>query len=148
MLGITSPHDGDVVPPGFAVQATATDNIAITNATLSIDGVAAGMVPGAGPFMWTTDGALAEGSHAVSVEVTDGHNVQNQTIHITVMAGAPPGGGGSGSGSGGGGGGGDGGGSDGSDLVGGCSATGHDLGLGLVLGAAFAVRRRRRRRRA
>ncbi|HSD88081.1 MAG TPA: Ig-like domain-containing protein [Kofleriaceae bacterium] len=142
-MGITSPQDGDVVPPGFAVQATATDNIAVTNATLSIDGVAAGMAPGAGPFMWTTDGALAEGSHAVTVEVTDGHNVQNQTIHITVMAGAPPGGGG-GSGSGSGGGGGGGGGDVGNDLTGGCSA-GHDLGLGLLVGAPFAFRRRRRR---
>jgi hypothetical protein len=143
-MGITSPHDGDVVPPGFAVEATAMDNIAVMNATLSIDGVAAGMVPGGGPFMWTTDGTLAEGSHAITVEVTDGHNVQNQTIHITVMAGAPPGGGGTGSGSGDGGGGG-GGAGDGNDLMGGCSA-GHDLGLGLIVVAPLALRRRRRRR--
>ncbi|HEY5927510.1 MAG TPA: Ig-like domain-containing protein [Kofleriaceae bacterium] len=147
MMTITSPADGATVEPGFNVEATASDNVAVTQATFFLDDVMITTTPGAGPYVFPTDALLAEGPHTISVEVTDGRNVQRQTHHITV---AKPGGGGSGSG--------DGSGSDtdgdgdvdeddmnGDDgLNGGCSST-RDVGfaLGLFLLAHLMIRRRR-----
>src|SRR5206468_10621259 len=54
-LAITSPADGATVPPGFAVEVTATDNVAVTMTTLSIDGQPAAIDPGAGPYTFATD---------------------------------------------------------------------------------------------
>lgn len=161
-MSITAPADGAEVPPGFDVQAMAMDNVAVTQATLSIDNVAVTTTPGAGPYTFPTDAMLAEGAHTVTVEVTDGKNTQTQTINVTVKT---PGGGGSGSGSGsddGGGGtgsgsdtdgdgdvdgdddnGGGGGGGDGG-VGGGCSSgRGVGLAFGLFMLAHMMVRRRR-----
>ena len=135
-LQITEPANGAVVPPGFAVGATATDNVAVTRATVSIDGQPAGTQPGAGPFMFSTDTALAEGPHTITVEATDGHNPRTQMITITVANGAPPG---NGSGS-------DDGGVDGSAVTGGC-ASGHGVGVGFGLMLLAALRTATRRRR-
>ncbi|NVB79125.1 MAG: Ig-like domain-containing protein [Kofleriaceae bacterium] len=146
-LGITSPQDGSTVEPGFSVAAMASDNIAVTNATLLVDDQPVTMTPGAGPYTFATDALLAEGPHSITVEVTDGRNEQSQTIHITVAKAGTGSGSGSGSGSdtdgdgnpddgADGNGGGDGG------LGGGCSTSG---GAGLALGLlGLAVRRRRR----
>jgi len=138
-LGITSPADGAVVPPGFAVEATASDNIAVMSATLSIDGVVITSQPGGGPYSFATDAALAEGSHTITVEATDGRNLKSQTITVTVAKN----GGGSGSGSGDGDGDGDGNGDDDGSVFGGCSS-GHDLELALGLLLLVPLRRRRR----
>lgn len=143
-MGITSPHDGDMVPPGFAVTATASDNIGVKSATLSIDGVVVTTTPGAGPYTFPTDISIALGEHTIKVEATDGRNVQSQTITVTVDEDAPDPGMGSGSGSGSGsGGGGDDDGAGDPGANGGCS-TSAGGGLALGLSALLLVRRRRR----
>ena len=144
ILGIISPSDGATVEPGFGVEAMASDNVGITEAKLLIDDVDAGTVPGAGPFTFATDAALAEGPHTITVEVTDGRNPMRQTITVTVAKAG--GGGGSGSGSD----------TDGDgdideddgfgddSITGGCSSTrGGTASLALIL-LAFAGMRRRR----
>jgi hypothetical protein len=143
---ITSPADGATVQPGFVVDATATDNVAVTSATLLVDDAVIAMAPGAGPYSFPTDAMLPDGPHSISVEATDGKNTQRQTIHITVAK--PDTGSGSGSGSGGD--------TDGDGDVdeddvngagsesGGCSS-GRDVGLalGLFFLAHMMIRRRR-----
>ena len=133
-LQIIEPADHAVIAPGFAVAATATDNVAVTMASLVIDGQPAGSQPGSGPFMFATDQTLADGIHTLTVEATDGKNQHSQTITITVAAQDPPGGEtGDDDATGG---------SDGG-ITGGC-ATGHGTGLGLGFTAALLLRRRRR----
>src|SRR3569623_460892 len=85
-LSWTSPSDGETVMPGFAVDATGTDNIAVTGATLSIDGTVVGSEMGAGPFSFSTSPMLAEGPHTLKLDLTDGKNVQSQTRTVTVSA--------------------------------------------------------------
>ena len=147
-LGITSPADGATVEPGFMVAATATDNIAVTNATLLVDDQEVAMTPGAGPYSFATDAMLAEGPHAITVTVTDGRNPQTQTIHVTVATADTGSGSGSGSDTDGDG---DvdgddmnGDGDDGGGAAGGCSSSG---GAGLVFGLFAAVGLATRRRR-
>ena len=156
-LGITAPQDGATVEPGFAVEAMASDNVGVTEATLLIDDQPITMTPGAGPYTFATDATLADGQHAITVEVTDGKNMQRQTIHVTVAtpgmgSGSDTGSGDDGMGSGTGSGSDtdgdgdvdqdDGGTVDGTD--GGCSS-GHGAGLafGLFLFASVMIRRRR-----
>lgn len=155
-MTITFPKDGATVEPGFEVTATAMDNVAVTQAKLIVDGAVVATAPGAGPYAFPTDAMLADGAHSIKVEVTDGKNVQSQTINVTVVT--PGSGDDSGSGSGdgngngnGGGNGGNGGGGDGDDdggidvdNGGGCSS-GRDVGFacGLFLLAHIVIRRRR-----
>jgi hypothetical protein len=73
---ITSPADGATVQPGFTVEATASDNVAVTGATLLVDDAVITMTAGAGPYTFATDAMLAEGPHSISVEATDGKNTQ------------------------------------------------------------------------
>ena len=152
-LAITSPADGATVAPGFEVDATASDNVAVTMATLAIDGTAAGATPGAGPYTFATDATLVDGPHAIALTVSDGHgNTQDQTITVTVSRG-DGGSGSDGSGSGSDGSGSGGGDDDGSGDPGshtGCAAgggadAGFALGLGLGL-LALSSRRSRNRR--
>ena len=147
-LGITSPADGDTVKPGFAVDATASDNIAVTQAQLYVDDQPVGMTAGAGPYSFATDAALPEGLHTIAVEVTDGRNPTRTTITVTIAKA----GGGSGSGSGSGSGDSDGDGvpdgldddNDDGGIIGGCNS-GRDVGLavGLFVLANIVLRRRR-----
>ncbi|HUS32254.1 MAG TPA: Ig-like domain-containing protein [Kofleriaceae bacterium] len=147
-LGITSPADGATVEPGFAVDATASDNIAVTAAQLFIDDQPVTTAAGAGPYTFATDAALAEGVHTISVEATDGKNPTRKSITVTVAKAGSGDGSGSGSGSdedGDGvpdGAGGDG--DDDGDLIGGCNS-GHDVGfaVGLFVLAQIVLRRRR-----
>ncbi len=156
-MTITAPQDGATVEPGFNVEAMAMDNVAVKEAKLSIDGQLVAMSPGAGPYTFPTDAMLAEGAHAITVEVTDGKNVQSQTINITVQL--PGTGDGDGDGSGSDTGSGDGTGNGDTDgdgdvdqddmnagggVSGGCSS-GRDVGfaLGLFMLAHIMVRRRR-----
>jgi MYXO-CTERM domain-containing protein len=146
-LSWTSPSDGETVMPGFAVDATGTDNVAVTGATLTIDGTVAGSEMGAGPFSFSTSPMLAAGTHTLKLEITDGRNVQSQTRTVTVSAQA-------GSDTGGGTDPGTGGGTDpngggandpNSGITGGCSTGGGAPGLLLVVvGLGLAVFRRRR----
>jgi Bacterial Ig domain len=136
VVGITSPSNNATVPPGFDITFTATDNIAVTMATLYVDGAAAGSVLSP-PYTFTTSNTISEGAHTFKIEATDGSNTQAQEITVTVKLGAPPPGTGSGSGSGGGG-------VDNGDINGGCAAGGNGAGLLLALGLIGLVARRRR----
>lgn len=157
-MAITAPQDGAIVQPGFAVQATAMDNVGVKSATLKIDGQQVAMTPGPGPYTFATDATLAEGAHTVTVEVTDGKNTQTQTINVTVQL---PGGGGDGDDAGSGDGEGTGGGTDtdgdgdvdeddmnggggAPSTEGGCSSgRGVGFALGLFVLAQIVLRRRR-----
>ncbi len=133
-VGIASPSNGAIVPPGFAVTAIATDNIGVTMASIYIDGVASGSVS-MDPFTFTTPDTLAEGPHTIKIEVTDGKNLKATEIAVTVRRGAPPpGGDNNGTGTGG---------TDSADITGGCSTGG---GSSLLLGLALVGLLRRRRR--
>jgi len=132
-LSITSPADATTVPPGFEVTATAADDRGVTMATLYIDDAPVTTIAGVGPYEFPTDAALAEGDHAIRVEVSDGHNLQAQSIGVTVRIGSGPGGGTSG---------GDDDGESGGNVSGGCSAS-SGAGLGLAF-ALLALQRRRR----
>jgi hypothetical protein len=148
-LGITFPADGSTVEPGFEVQAMAMDNVAVTQATLTIDDVVVTTTPGAGPYTFATDAALADGTHTIKVEATDGKNPKSETITVTVAR--DSGGTVMGSDDGNGNGNGDGtddgstGGDDNDDgsVLGGCNAGG-DAGLALGLLALVPWRRRKK----
>jgi MYXO-CTERM domain-containing protein len=137
-----TPSDNATVPPGFEVRASGTDNLAVTGATLKIDGVQVDSQTGAGPFTFTTSTSIAEGQHTVVVELSDGKNYKSETRTVTVKKGAPPD---TGTGSTG---------EPGSDqealdngdLVGGCSAGGGHAGALLALGLVGLVSLRRKRR--
>jgi uncharacterized protein (TIGR03382 family) len=142
-LGITSPADGATVEPGFAVDAMASDNIAVKEAKLFIDDVEVTVTSGAGPYTFATDVALTEGVHTIAVEATDGRNPARQTITVTVAKAGSGGGSGEdtdGDGVP------DGGGDDDDDgnIIGGCNSGG-DVGLavGLFVFAQILLRRRR-----
>jgi len=147
-LSWTSPSDGETVMPGFAVDATGTDNIAVTGATLSIDGTVVGSEMGAGPFSFSTSPMLAEGPHTLKLDLTDGKNVQSQTRTVTVsaQAGSDTSGGGTDPSGGGTGPSGTGGSDPNSGISGGCSTGGGGApGLLLVVvGLGLAGLRRRR----
>jgi uncharacterized protein (TIGR03382 family) len=148
-MGITSPADGATVAPGFAVTATAMDNIGVKQGQLFIDDQPVTTTPGAGPYNFPTDSTLALGMHKISVEVTDGHTPVRQSINVNVALGGGNGSGsGSGSGSGDGNGNGNGNGGNGGDdggVLGGCNSGGHPIGLalGLFVLAHILIRRRR-----
>ncbi|HEU4615886.1 MAG TPA: Ig-like domain-containing protein, partial [Kofleriaceae bacterium] len=140
----SSPANNATVPPGFEVKASGSDNIAVTGAVLKIDGAQTDMQAGAGPFTFVTSTTLAEGTHTVVVEISDGKNIKSETRTVTVQKGAPPpddtgSGGSSGTG------GGDTGGLDNGDIVGGCSAGGGQATALLALGLLGVLTRRRRR---
>lgn len=143
-LSITSPADGETVAPGFAVAATAMDDVAVTGGRLFVDDVDVGPVTGPGPFTFPTDPNLADGAHALRVEVTDGKHPVTTTITVTVSRMGPGGGSGSGEGDGGDGdGGGDG--DDDGAITAGCAAGGPaGAGAGVALALLVVGRRRRR----
>jgi hypothetical protein len=161
-VAITAPADGATVAPGFMVTATASDNVGVTQTTLYVDNVMVSTTQGAGPYSWPTNATLADGTHMVSVEATDGKNPKRITITVNVQSGGGgsgsgsgsdgtgSGGSGSGSGSGsddgtGGGGGGGGGDDDGSGGTSGGCSSGRDVGFALGLfGLAHVMIRRRR----
>ena len=149
---IAAPADGARVLPGFQVQVNATDDTCILKVELRIDGTLVNTVTAA-PFTFTTDAALAPGSHTIEVTTYDASNQSTDTATVTI--GVP-----------------DGGactaddqcgdgqtcesgtcqptGTDGGDPTGcGCTSGGNRGAAGsllLVLATAFALRRRRARR--
>jgi uncharacterized protein (TIGR03382 family) len=137
----TSPQANATVPPGFEVRAGGTDNVAVTQAVLKIDGGQVDMKMGAGPFVFTTPATLSEGQHLISVEISDGLNVKTETRAVTVKKGAPPPedpGTGTGTGTGTD--------LDNGDIVGGCNTSGGETGALVGFGLlGFVVTRRRRR---
>jgi MYXO-CTERM domain-containing protein len=137
-LNWTAPANNATVPPGFQVNATATDNVAVMYAKLSLDGGEPVQATGAGPYLFATPSDLAEGTHTIQIEISDGKNTKSEMRTVTVAKGADPNPNGSndpGTG-----------GTPGTpnDVVGGCS-TGGSPGLLLGLGfGLFAFARRRR----
>ena len=147
VLDWSTPTDGSIVPPGFQITAAGTDNVAVTGATLTIDGMQIDQQQGAGPFTFTAPLTLSESQHQIKVEISDGRNVQSATRTVTIQQGAPPQGGsadpgGSNNPSN------PGGGSDpSSGITGGCSTTGGSpLGLAFVLVVGLVGLTRPRRR--
>jgi uncharacterized protein (TIGR03382 family) len=145
-IAFQSPANNAVVPPGFQVRVTGSDNNVVTGAVLKIDGIQVDSINGAGPFTFTTPSTLREGPHTIEVEISDGKNAKGETRNVTVQAGAPPpsddedtsgGGGNGGTGNG-----------DEVDpygeLSGGCNAGGSGSGALFALGllVALAIRRR------
>jgi len=133
-LSITAPSNQALVPPGFSVYASATDNVAVSSVDLYIDDV---LVDSAttSPYQLSAPSSISLGDHTVSVVASDGIQESTKTITVTVDDGAdpvnppdpnnPP--------------------DDGGNYVsGGCSAGGHG-GSTLLLGLALIglVRRRR-----
>ncbi len=87
-VSITSPSNGAVVPTGFAVNADAMDNLGVTKVELWVDG---NLVDSrtAAPYTFQLTG-LATGGHSIVAKATDGNNLAESTINVTVQAGAPP----------------------------------------------------------
>lgn len=128
-LGITSPSNGAIVPPGFQIQFDATN---VQNATLFVDGVEANSLTQA-PFVFTTSATLSDGPHEFVIEATNGTATKTERIAVTVRKGAlPPSGNGNNDGV------------NSGDLSGGCSSGGNGSGLLLALGLLGLVVRRRR----
>lgn len=141
VVAITSPSNGATVDPGFTIAFNATDNTAVTMASLFIDGTPSGSTATA-PFTFVTADTLAAGQHTLRIVATDGANEKAEEITVTVKGKGT----GDGPGDGGGDGNGDGNGNgNGGELTGGCATGGSGasllLGLGL-LGLALARRRR------
>jgi hypothetical protein len=137
-VSITAPGDNDLVPPGFAVYASAQDNIDVTSVELYIDGVLVDTAT-TSPYNLTAPGDIGTGDHEVLVVASDGAQSSEDSVRVTVDEGADP------VDPGGNGGDGDGDGNTGGAVVGACSAGGSNAGL--VLGLALvglALSRRRR----
>jgi MYXO-CTERM domain-containing protein len=83
----TTPEDGAVVAPGFSVEASGTDNVAVTAASFYIDDTLTGSQTGAGPYAFAAPSTIADGQHLVRVEITDGTNTQSQERNVTVQTG-------------------------------------------------------------
>jgi MYXO-CTERM domain-containing protein len=144
VMSWSTPEDGAVVAPGFSVQVSGTDNVAVTAATVYVDGVSVGSQMGAGPFTMPTPATLANGQHLIRVEITDGRNTQAEMRSVTVQAGTQDPGQDPGT-------------SDPNDpsqpqqgngqdgVTGGCATGNGSAGLALVVGLVGLVARRRRR---
>jgi hypothetical protein len=120
-VAITSPVNGAVVEPGFAINATATDDVKVRLAVLSIDGESHGSLTGA-PWTFTAPLDLAPGKHTIEIMATDGAHEQIATIQVTIRGED----------------------SDEDAPIGGCSTSG---GAGWLVGllAVLALRRRAQR---
>ncbi|MBV8757575.1 MAG: hypothetical protein JO257_09880 [Deltaproteobacteria bacterium] len=84
-LAITSPADGAWVKPGFSIKATATDQLSVKGANLSIDGANADAVTKL-PLVFHAPATLAGGDHVVKVDASDAgaRSLSAQvTVHVT-----------------------------------------------------------------
>jgi uncharacterized protein (TIGR03382 family) len=82
-VAITAPVDGDKVQPGFSVTASATDNAAVDEVQLWVDGALSATADSA-PYTFTTR-KLASGTHTVEVRAIDaGGKVTARSVKVTV----------------------------------------------------------------
>jgi MYXO-CTERM domain-containing protein len=89
-VGITAPADSATVPAGFAITATASDNVAIKTVTFYVDGELAATRTAA-PYALVTDPALIAGNHTIVVEATDADgNTATEQRDIVVASAAVP----------------------------------------------------------
>ena len=122
LVDISSPSDGALVDPGFEVRVTASDDVGVTDASISIDGEPAGAISTA-PWRFTTAATLAPGHHTITIVVTDGIHEQTEEIGVTVRGELRDGG-------------------DDPAILG-CHTTGGDGSILVGLAAVLVVRRRR-----
>ena len=92
-VGITAPADSATVPAGFAITATASDNVAVTAVTFYVDGELAATRTAA-PYALATDPTLGAGNHTIVVEATDANGntatAQRDIVVATTAAPASP----------------------------------------------------------
>jgi len=67
---VSAPVDGSNVEPGFAIRATISDDIGISEAEAKVDGMSVGKVY-AFPWVWNAPATLNMGSHRVEVTAKD-----------------------------------------------------------------------------
>lgn len=82
-VAITMPADGAHVVGGFAISATATDDGAVSDPHLAIDGVEA---IATSLYQYTAPATLADGAHTVTFSASDAHGTIGSTT-ITVTSG-------------------------------------------------------------
>jgi MYXO-CTERM domain-containing protein len=83
-VGITEPAEMATVPAGFAIAATASDNIAVRSVAFYVDGDLVATQT-QGPYQLITDPEMIEGVHTIVVEATDADgNTAMQTRDIVV----------------------------------------------------------------
>lgn len=85
-VGITEPAQMAKVEAGFAIAATASDNIAVKSVAFYVDGDLVATQTQA-PYQLTTDPMLAEGVHTIVVEATDGDDNTAMQERDVVVAG-------------------------------------------------------------
>ena len=77
VIEVTSPSDGATVDPGFVVVAQASDNVAVSEVALLVDGVQVSTRVTA-PYSFTTASSLEPGDHTITLEAIDTNN--NKTV--------------------------------------------------------------------
>ena len=89
-VGITAPADSATVAAGFAITATASDNVAIKTVMFYVDGALAATRTAA-PYALATDPTLAAGNHTIVVEATDADgNTATEQRDIVVASAVVP----------------------------------------------------------
>ncbi|MBC7975875.1 MAG: Ig-like domain-containing protein, partial [Myxococcales bacterium] len=84
-VGIVSPADSATVPAGFAITASAADNIKVASVSFYIDGELVHTRTTA-PYVIESDLKLAAGGHTIAVEATDADG-NTATEHRTIVVG-------------------------------------------------------------
>src|SRR5262249_39241614 len=79
VMNWTSPANGATVPPGFTVEMTATDNIAVVSGSMTLDDGTPITATTNGTYNFQTPADLTEGQHTIKLEVSDGKNVKSET---------------------------------------------------------------------
>lgn len=88
-VAIDSPADGAVVAPGFAVEVEASDDVGITHVELHIDGSLTATITD-WPYDFSTDPALADGTHVIEARAYDSKHVSSASISVQVQRGDDP----------------------------------------------------------
>lgn len=70
-LEVAQPTEGATVSRGFAVRATASDDVRLRDVALSLDDTPLPPALRVGPFEWRAPKLLAEGTHQLTVVATD-----------------------------------------------------------------------------
>ncbi|MCX5743925.1 MAG: Ig-like domain-containing protein, partial [Proteobacteria bacterium] len=79
---VSAPADGSTQEPGFAIRATVSDDVGLTEVEAKVDGMSVGKVY-AFPFVWNAPATLAMGSHRVEVAAKDlMGNVTKKTVNV------------------------------------------------------------------
>ncbi len=73
---IETPIDDELVQPGFVVRAVVTDNVAVAQVELLIDGVVTRMLT-TGPYAFNAPATITTGPHTIAIRGTD--NLGDQT---------------------------------------------------------------------